>query len=242
VAPLDGLILAAGLGTRLGEVGKTTPKALIEVGGRTMLEHVARRLVAAGAGRLVVNAHHHADRIEEWIAGHDLGVEVLVSPEPERPLETGGGLLQASRLFRPGSDVVLHNVDVLSDADLSALRRAHRESKALVTVAVSDRETPRRLVFDEVGLVGRVDDARGLRFEARPPRGRTREWAFTGIHLVSPDLPGLVTERGVFPILDTYLRLAAEGARILPHSIGRAAWYEVGTPERLAAARKAMGA
>ncbi len=112
------MIFAAGLGTRLGELGRDTPKALIEIAGQTMLERTARALVAAGADRIVVNVHHHAARIERYIAEHDLGATVVVSREPERPLETGGGLLHARALFRGDRPLLLHNVDVITDADL----------------------------------------------------------------------------------------------------------------------------
>ena len=204
-----------------------------------MLEHVASRLVGAGVDRIVVNVHHHADRIARWLETHDLGAEVILSVEEERPLETGGGLKRAAGLLRRDAPFFLYNVDVLSDMDLGAMWRAHRESGALVTLVVSDRKSDRRLLFDDRGLMGRVDDTRGTRTEVRPPRGRPREWSFSGIHVVSEDLPGRITEMGVFPILDVYLRLASEGEWIVPHSIGDAAWFEVGTPERLEAARSA---
>ena len=231
------MIFAAGLGTRLGELGASTPKALLEVGGRTMLERTAASLVAAGARRIVVNAHHHAERIERFVAAHDLGAEVLVSREPDGPLETGGGLLHARPLFHGDDVLLLHNVDVVSDADLAALAAAQRAGGALATLAVSERETPRRLLFDDAGLCGREDRRRGLRQEARPPRGPVRALAFAGIHACSPRLPGLITERGVFPIVDVYLRLAAAGEVVAPWPLGDALWLEVGSLERLAAAR-----
>src|SRR5437667_4982209 len=92
---VDAMIFAAGLGTRLGAIGESTPKALVEVGGQTMLERTVRRLVEAGADRIVVNVHHHADRVARFVAEHDLGAPSLVSRESERPLDTGGGLLHA---------------------------------------------------------------------------------------------------------------------------------------------------
>ncbi len=231
------MIFAAGLGTRLGAIGRSTPKALIEIGGRTMLEHTARRLVAAGARRIVVNVHHHADRIERFVAEHDLGVEVLVSREPDGPLETGGGLLHARDLFHRDDVLVLHNVDVLSDADLGPALDAHRRGDALATLAVNERETARYLLFDDRGLFGREDRRNGLRAEARPPRGQVRTFAFAGIHACSPRLLDLVTERGVFPILDVYLRLAGERQRIAPWLLPPGLWLEIGNLERLEAAR-----
>jgi NDP-sugar pyrophosphorylase family protein len=237
---VDALILAAGLGTRLGDIGRETPKALLEVGGITMLERIAQRLVDAGADRIIVNVHHHADRIERFVAHRDLGAEILVSHERERPLETGGALVHARHLFRRDAPIFLHNVDILTDADLRALLAAHQRSGGLATLAVNQRTTERHLLFDEQGLCGRTDTRTDLRIEVRPPLGRVRAWAFGGIHVVSPAFLDAVTETGTFAILEPYLRLAAAGHRIAAHVIDPARWLEIGTPERLEAARRVL--
>ena len=234
------MIFAAGRGTRLGALGESTPKALIEIAGQTMLERTARRLASAGAGRIVVNVHHHADQIERFLATHDLGAEIRVSREPDHPLETGGGLLHARAMFRREGPILMHNVDVVSDADLAALTAAHAGSGALATLVVQERETRRYLLFDEAGLVGREDRGRGVRTQARPARGAVRALAFTGLHVCSPTLLDLISERGVFPIVDVYLRLAAEGHVILPQNFAGKMWQEIGSPERLAEARSRL--
>lgn len=234
------MVFAAGLGTRLGALGRETPKALIEIAGQTMLERTVRQLVAAGADRIVVNVHHHADQIERYVARHDLGAEILLSHEAERPLETGGGLLLARELFRGDSPILLHNVDVITDADLRALVGAHRRGRALATLAVNERETQRYLLFDDLGLFGREDRRSGLRLESRPPVGETRTLAFAGIHVCSPKLLERIGERGAFPIVDVYLRLAAEGHTIAPWLLAGGLWLEVGNLERLEAARAAL--
>jgi N-acetyl-alpha-D-muramate 1-phosphate uridylyltransferase len=238
---MDGMIFAAGLGTRLGSVGQATPKALIEVGGQTMLERAAHRLVTAGADRLIVNVHHQAERIVQFIAEHDFGAEVHVSHEPDQPLETGGGLLHARPLFRGSGTFLLYNVDVITDADLAALVAAHEREGALATLAVNERDSSRRLLFDAAGLFGREDRGRGLRIESRPPRGEVRALPFAGIHACSPKLLDHITEHGVFSIRETYLRLAAEGQPILPWSLNGALWLEIGDARRLEAARAALG-
>ncbi len=235
---MDALIFAAGRGTRLGELGSHTPKALIEVGGITMLERTARQLVAAGADRIVVNVHHHADRIAGFIDTHDMGASFLLSHEVEQPLETGGGLWHARNLFRGDSPIFLHNVDVITDADLAAMLRAHTSRGALATLAVHERTSTRRLLFDDAGLYGRSDERNDRRVEVRVARGGTRALAFAGVHVVAPGLLDAIEERGAFSILDPYLRLAAQGQRILPFDIGGARWLEIGTPERLAHARQ----
>ncbi len=236
------MIFAAGLGTRLGPLGQATPKALIRVGARTMLEHVARGLVAAGVERIVINVHHHAEQIERFAAVHDLGAEVIVSREPERPLETGGGLAHARDLMRHDAPFFLHNVDVLTDADLTALYASHLHTDALVTLAVNERGTSRHLLFDAHGLYGHSDTRRDTRAIARPAVGPRRARAFAGIHVASPELLDHMTETGVFSILDVYLRLVAEGARIVPWDLGPAQWLEIGTLERLEEARRRFAA
>jgi NDP-sugar pyrophosphorylase family protein len=234
------MIFAAGLGTRLGDIGQHTPKALIDIAGITMLERASRTLIAAGADRIIVNAHHHADRLARFIERADLGVPLLLSLEPDRPLETGGGLLHAQPLLRLDVPFFLYNVDVITDADLRAMYQAHLRTGVLATLAVNQRETARQLLFDDDGLFGREDTRRNERIESRKPHGRIQTFAFAGIHVVSPELLPLIIERGVFSILEPYLRLAGEGHCIAAFSIEDSLWLEIGNPARLAFARKTI--
>lgn len=238
---MDAMILAAGLGTRLRPLTDHTPKALIEVGGVTILEGIARRLVAAGADRIIVNVHRHADRIEAFLDGLDLGVEILVSREVERPLETGGGLLHAAPLFRREAPFYLHNGDIVTEIDLAGLYETHGPDR-LATLAVGRRDTSRYLLFDEQGLRGWENVATGEGVRCREEIGMTVRWPFAGIHVISPRIFEQITESGAFSIVDLYLRLAAQGEKILPWDAGDALWLEVGSPARLEAARRALDA
>jgi NDP-sugar pyrophosphorylase family protein len=239
---MDSLILAAGLGTRLGDITRDTPKALVDIAGASALERVARRLIGAGTDRIIINVHHHADRIIEHVRSRDdFGVEVVFSREDEAPLETGGGLLHAAPLLRRDAPFLMHNVDVLTDADLCALLTAHAAATgALATLAVSRRVSSRYLLFDEHGLCGRVDRRGRAHAEMHVRAGDVTQFAFAGIHVIAPALLELITERGAFSIMDVYLRLAQQGHRIAHHDIGAASWLEIGTPERLEAARRAF--
>jgi N-acetyl-alpha-D-muramate 1-phosphate uridylyltransferase len=233
------MILAAGIGRRLRPLTDTVPKALVTVGGIPMLERVAARLIAAGVDRLIINVHHHADRIRGFIDERSgFGVHVRVSEETDAPLETGGGLIHARPHFRETAPFFLHNVDVISEADLGALYRAHGKTGALATLAVSQRQTTRQLEFDEQGLLGHVDERSGARVGVRAARGVPVRRAFAGIHVISPAFFDLVEETGAFSIMTAYLRLAAEGHRILPHDVSGALWLEIGDPERLERARR----
>lgn len=250
---MDGMILAAGLGSRLLPVTENVPKALIEVGGMTLLERSVRRLAGAGCDRIVVNVHHRADHILEYLEltarreptgpGHSFRwheSEIILSLEEVAPLETGGGILHAGRFFRPGCPTLVHNVDVISDIDLPALVCAHQASGAVATLAVSRRDSERYLVFDREGLCGRVDERRGVEEWARLSGAGQQRLGFAGIHVLTAGFPSLIAEVGAFSILTTYLRLAASGHRVLPHDVTGALWLDVGTPERLEAARARM--
>jgi NDP-sugar pyrophosphorylase family protein len=235
---VDALILAAGLGTRLRPLTDHTPKPLIDVAGAPMLARVARRRGGARADRLIVITSHLAEKIEAWVAQHGLGVETFFSREPDQPLETGGALLTAERHFRKDAPFFLHNGDILTDLPLGAMYRAHERSGALATLAVMDRPTSRHLLFDGRGLLGRTDEKKGLDLRVREPVGPVVKVAFGGVHVISPRIFGLLTERGVFSILDPYLRLAAAGEAILPFRVDGALWLDIGRPEQLEEARR----
>lgn len=231
------MILAAGFGRRLRPLTDEIPKALVRVGELTQLERTLRVLEGAGVDRVVVNTHHHAGQIEAVLAERVGETRVLVSREDPRPLETGGGLLHARELFRGDRPILVHNVDVITSIDPSGLLERHRASGALATLAVQERAASRYLLFDERGLQGRLDVRSGFREETREQRGALRRLAFTGVHVVEPRVFGLMSETGSFSIIDLYLRLAGEGEDIRAADVGDAEWFEIGTPERLAAAR-----
>ena len=239
-ATLDAMILAAGFGSRLRPLTDRVPKALVEVGGVPMIERIARRLIAAGADRLIVNVHHHAEQIRGFLDDDRLGVEVRVSEEPDAPLETGGGLARAERHFRKEAPFFLHNVDIITDLDLRAMYRAHEERGPLATLAVSGRESSRLLRFDDDGLQARLDRRTGAVEEARPRRGQALDRAFAGVHVIAPGIFERLTETGAYSILAPYLRLSGEGERVLPHDVDDALWLEIGDPERLRRARQEM--
>jgi NDP-sugar pyrophosphorylase family protein len=237
------MILAAGLGTRLRPLTDHTPKALLDVGGVPIIERVARRLIAAGADRLIINTAHLAQQIEDYVRAADgFGVEAIFSREDPGPQETGGALLAAAAHFRKDAPFFLHNADILSDIPLEGMYAAHRGAgDPLATVAVLDRPTSRKLLFDDAGLLGRTDEGKGLDLRVRPPAGEVRAIPFAGIHVISPRIFGLLTERGAFSILDPYLRLAAAGERILPFRVDGHTWIDIGRPEQLEQARRSFG-
>src|SRR5208283_5777856 len=156
---MKAMILAAGLGTRLRPLTGDRPKALVEIDGRTLLELTLTRLSKFGIREVIINAHHFADRIFEYLNGRkNFGMKIEISRE-DVLLDTGGGLKKAAWFFLQDSQdepFLLHNVDVLSNIDLGRMVRFHKEHEALATLAVQERKSSRYLLFDERGeLCGR---------------------------------------------------------------------------------------
>ncbi|MEX2582918.1 MAG: nucleotidyltransferase family protein [Gemmatimonadota bacterium] len=231
------MLLAAGRGTRLGALTRSTPKPLVTVGGVPMLERVASRLVAAGADRFIINTHHLADQVVDFVRSRNgFGVEVVFSHEPGMPLETGGAIRHAAELFDAREPFFLHNTDILTDLPLMEMYARHQQDAPLATLAVMHRQTSRYLLFDDRGLLGRIDEGKGLRIAVREPSGEERRLAFAGIHVIAPGFPGLLTEEGAFSILEPYLRLAGAGYRIAPFLADGCEWLDIGKPEQLAEA------
>lgn len=215
---MKAMVFAAGLGTRLKPLTDTLPKALVPLCGKPLIEHVTRKLQAFGLNDIVVNVHHFADDIEKWIAGQDW-LKVKVSDERKMLLETGGAVLHARHLLE-GDDILVHNVDIISDLDINWFISQHRED-AFATLLVSDRQTSRYLLFepDTMRLVGWTNTKTGQMRLAGPwvDPEKCRRLAFSGIHILSKDvLDAMETyamTRGLyiasdtprFPIMDFYL-------------------------------------
>ncbi|MDO4929901.1 MAG: nucleotidyltransferase family protein [Bacteroidales bacterium] len=206
---MKAMIFAAGLGTRLKPLTDRIPKALVPVGGRTLLDLTIDRLVAAGATEIVVNVHHFGEQIIAHLQNHSYPVPIRVSDERQALLDTGGGLRQAFPLFgNTDAPVLIHNVDILHNADLRAFYAA--STGAAVTLMVSERQTTRYLLFDDNNrLMGWTNVQTG---EVRTPHAdldlsRLRRYAFSGIHCFSPAAyPLMQAYPDKFPIMDFYLR------------------------------------
>ncbi|MGA8501760.1 MAG: nucleotidyltransferase family protein [Candidatus Sulfotelmatobacter sp.] len=236
---MKAMILAAGLGTRLRPLTDDRPKALVEVAGRTLLEITLSRLRAFGVREVIINVHHFADMVVEYLNAHDnFGMRVEVSRE-EVLLDTGGGLKKAAHFFlgdpsRLDEPFILHNVDVISTIDLQRMMQFHREHGALATIAVQERETSRYLLFDgELRLCGRRAGRDGDPELVRACE-KAKALAFSGVHVISPRFLPMMTEDGVFSIIASYLRLAAEGKNILGFRADEYYWRDLGRPEGVA--------
>jgi N-acetyl-alpha-D-muramate 1-phosphate uridylyltransferase len=205
---MKAMILAAGLGTRFKPWTDTHPKALAPVNGRTLLERNIRYLQSFGITDVLVNVHHFASQILNVLESNNgWGSKITISDESEEVLETGGGLMKASVYFDEGS-FVLMNADILTDMDMNAMIRLHQEKKPLVTLAVTKRKSSRYFLFDEnERLAGWRNTKTGEEKISIPGHG-LHEKAFSGIHLISPDIFPLIHRHGKFSIVDVYLDLA----------------------------------
>jgi NDP-sugar pyrophosphorylase family protein len=240
---MEAMILAAGAGTRLKPITDKIPKALVEVNGRPMLARVLDRLIEAGASRVVVNTHHHEEQIREYIRNYRPGdAEIVISPEPDGPYDTGGGLFAAAPLFREDQPILLHNVDVISSIPLDEIVATFRAQAPLASVAVMNREADRRLLFDNAGLLGWENSGSdrapvGSRL-VREPVGELQSMAFSGIHVIDPRIFSSTDRTGVFSIVTLYLELAATGHKILPVDVSAYEWIDIGTLEKLEEAER----
>ena len=230
---MKAMILAAGLGTRLRPLTNDRPKALVEVGGRTLLEITLSRLRAFGVHDVIINVHHFSDMVVDYLRAHaNFGMRIEVSRE-DVLLDTGGGLKKAAYFFLEGpgradEPFILHNVDVISTIDLGRMVRFHNENQALATLAVQDRETSRYLLFDNEGrLCGRKTGESPVSTRA------SQALAFSGVHVILPQLLGMMTEEGAFSIIDSYLRLAASGETIIGFRADEYYWRDLGRPENV---------
>lgn len=203
------MIFAAGLGTRLKPLTDTKPKALVEVNGQTLLQRTVNRLKEAGTDRIVVNVHHFADQIIDYLKANDnFGVDIRISDERDQLLDTGGGLLKARHLFNPDEPVLIHNVDILSNIRLRDFYKLSTDGN-VATLLVSQRKTQRYLVFDSsLRLLGWTNISTG---EVRSPHHdldakdpKHQLYAFSGIHMVTPD---------IFPLLEDYAKTVARSPK-----------------------------
>jgi NDP-sugar pyrophosphorylase family protein len=238
---MKAMVFAAGLGTRLRPLTDDRPKALVELNGRTLLEITLARLKTFQITEVVVNAHHFADKLIDYLdANHNFGIEIHVSRE-DVLLDTGGGLKKAARFFlndshSPDEPILVHNVDVISNIDLARMEQAHRGRLALATLAIQDRPTSRYLLFDDHRQLCGRRIGRDATAEMVRPSHRVDARAFSGIHIISPRLFAKLTGDGPFSIIDSYLRLAGTGETIRAFPADEYDWRDLG---RLDALRQA---
>lgn len=245
---MNALVYAAGLGTRLAPLTNELPKALVEVGGLTMLERVIGRLRDAGVRKVVVNVHHHADKVKSFVNEHYMGMEIAVSDESNLLLDTGGGLLKARTLLDDGEPFIIHNADVLTDFPLELLVNEHSKRGNKATLLVSQRNSSRLLHFSKATseLVGWENVKTGEKLLSPNTLDGVNAFAraFCGISILEPSLFSKLEAyheeigKDVFPIVPFFLYAGGEGRGIRSLDLPKTnRWHDIGTLERLEKAR-----
>ena len=232
------MLFAAGLGTRLKPFTDKHPKALAQVNGKTLLQHNIEYLQQFGIRKVVVNVHHFADQIIKIIEENNgWGSEVLISDESNEVLETGGGLLKAAPFFKEFENIILMNVDILTNLKLDKMMSNHSSSKALVTLAVTKRDTSRYFIFNQQNeLCGwmntKTNEIKGVEYFDET---KQKKLAFSGIHIIQQKMLSLIKQTGKFSLVDVYLDLMkTQSIKAFDHSDDLL--IDVGKPESLSLA------
>lgn len=228
---MKAMIFAAGIGSRLKELTRDTPKCMMEVGGRTMLEHVVERLKGVGVSSVAINVHHHAEKVVSFVtAKRSFGIDVTFSHEPNL-LDTGGGLKKVSSFFANEEAFLIHNADVYSSIDLKALLDLHRSRNAIGTLAVMQRASTRGLYLaPDNHLIGWSE-------EKTPPPASGTIYGFCGVSVASHRIFEFMEQEPSFSIIKSYLK-AARATDLVWGAPVSAEWIDIGSPEQLAAAQK----
>ncbi|HZH70905.1 MAG TPA: sugar phosphate nucleotidyltransferase [Mariniphaga sp.] len=237
---MKALIFAAGIGSRLKEETLYKPKALVEIGGKPLLQHVIEKLESEGISEFVVNVHHFPDMIADFVGKLDSEANIFISDERLELLDTGGGLKKAASFFKDSNDpVLMYNVDILSNINLPKLIQTHHTSGALATLAVRKRKTQRYLKFNrQHRLVGWVNKKSGeKRVAVSESFENAVEMAFSGIHIVNQEIFNLMPAENKFSMIDLYLMLAKDYF-IYGYYDDSTSWIDVGKPDSLAEARR----
>ncbi len=234
------LLFAAGLGTRLKEKTLSKPKALIDLAGKPLLRHAIEHLKQFGITDITINVFHFAEQVISYLEeNNSFGLNIHISDERDQLLDTGGGLKKAAVFLNGDEPILIYNVDVISNLDLNLLLKYHQEQKSLATLVVRARETSRYLMFDSAHqMTGWKNFSNGVtRISRDESFAESQPFAFSGIHLIQPELFDLITEEGKFPIMDMYLRLAKVHSikAYIDHSD---LWMDLGKPEQLLAAEE----
>jgi len=231
---MKAMILAAGLGTRLKPFTDKHPKALAMVNNKTILQRNIRYLASFEINTIIINIHHFADQIISFIKKNKgFGSNISFSDERDEVLETGGGIKKAAWFFEKQNEpFVVMNVDVLTDMNLNAMISLHQTNKPLATLAVSSRKTSRYFLFNEQNILCGWKNVKTGEEKISRQSSKYIEKAFSGIHIISPEIFPLIKMEGKFSMVDVYLELAkAHSIQAFDHTGSR--FIDVGKPESI---------
>ncbi|MFH1457223.1 MAG: sugar phosphate nucleotidyltransferase [Patescibacteria group bacterium] len=219
------LILAAGFGTRLKPITDKIPKALVKIKGKTLIERSILYLQKHGIKEILINTHHLAEQIENFLKDNNFNIPINTIFEP-KILDTGGAIKNTQNFFQNSMSFVVYNVDVVTDLNLKRAIDFHKKNKNLATLLVKTRQTKRPFIIDKTGLlVGHKDKGNFL--------NKGREVGFLGIHILSPKIFDLMPKENKFGITQFYLDLIKTGLKINTFEVQNCYWADAGSLDRI---------
>lgn len=231
---MQAMILAAGLGTRLKPITETIPKALVKINGITLLEITIRKLIYNDFRKIIINVHHFADQIKEFLNDNTFAADIIISDESELLMDTGGGIKFAKKYF-DDSPILIHNVDIISDINLYDFYQYHITDDSIASLCVSNRESNRYLLFNNNNaLCGWKDVKKGEKIVVRDDP-ELKPYAFNGIHIINPEIIELFPDEKVFSVIKAYLKVA-EYENITAYLTENTKWIDVGKVNSLESA------
>lgn len=228
------MILAAGLGTRLKPLTDSTPKALIKIKDFTLLELQIRKLKAEGFNQIIINVHHFADKIKDYLKQSNFfECSIEISDESEKLLETGGGLKKAAHFFSDDKPFIIYNVDILSNISLNKLMEVHKASGSVATLAVQDRKSSRKFFFDKSNtLCGWINEKSGEKILTKDRQTELFPYSFSGIQVVDPKIFKYFPDKDVFSLVEFYLT-TAKREEIIGYVHNEDEWIDLGKIENI---------
>lgn len=229
---MKAMIFAAGLGTRLRPITDKTPKPLVQIKGKTLLEITIQKLIENDFDEIIINVHHLADQIISFLNEKKINARIEISDESKQLLDTGGGLKKASWFFDDGKPFLVYNVDIVSNLDLKKIYHTHQQNEVIATLAVSKRKTSRYFIFDEEGILSGWQNVKTNEQKITRNINSINKLAFSGIQVIDPELFKFFPEAEVFSIVDLYLT-TSKLEKIKSYQHEDSHWYDVGNMEEL---------
>ncbi|HXK50322.1 MAG TPA: nucleotidyltransferase family protein [Clostridiales bacterium] len=229
---MQGMILAAGYGTRLRPITDSIPKALVPLSGRPVLEHIIRKFIYYGIDNIIINSHYYPEQIENFISGSNFKADIKIINE-KVILGTGGGIFNMLSEVCD-DDFIVYNTDVICDIDLEKLMLFHKKNEAAATMVMQDRDTFNQVIIDSEGnFCGLNLLKKGIRNIVKAPAGTSSLLAFCGIHAVNKKkIEAFRQNETEYSIIDVYLNAVRSGAKIISYK-PELNWYDIGTVEKL---------
>lgn len=238
---MKAMIFAAGLGTRLRPFTNSKPKALVELNGKPLLQHNIEYLIKFGVKDIIVNVHHFSEMIIDFLASkNNFGINIQISDESKKLLDTGGGLKKTAHFFDDGKPFILYNTDIICNTNINVVYNTHLQSKAIATLFVRERESSRYLLFDNSNKLCGWENVKTDEKIISRKFSEFHRLAFSGVHIIDPNIFKYFPDVDKFSIIDFYLQVSKE-ENIIGFNHNKDFWFDVGSAEKLNEAETFLG-